>query len=472
MIQDSKFLLSQAIKFHSKGNIKEALKYYESFISKGYKNSIVYTNYGAILKDLGKLNEAKLSFLKAIELNPKNANTYYNLGTILIDLNKLKEAETTTRKAIELNPKLAIAHYNLATILLELGKIKEVERSLIKSIEIDPDFVKAYYVISSLKKYYKDCKWISYLFSEKIIENKSLIELVDIYFARSNICHIEGDFSESSRYLKLANNIKLKLRPSKVDFYINRSIKLYKTPNKLIEKKIGSTFHNQHIFVVGMPRSGSTLLENILSMNNKVFDLGEINILEETFIEQNHKKNKLDFDALYTNKCKIPNKQFTITTNKWLFNYQLIGIIINNIRNYKIIHCHRNPLDNILSMHRAHFAKGNEFASSIIDSTRVYIDHEKIISKYNKLINKEIYKLNYDLLVNNPEEEIKLLISWLGWKWNDNYLSPHLNSRIVSTASSLKVRFPIDNKSVGSWRDYKDLLKPAIEILEKNQTRA
>ena len=87
------------------------------------------------------------------------------------------------------------------------------------------------------------------------------------------------------------------------------------------------------------------------------------------------------------------------------------------------------------------------------------------MTEYKNRFRSKIYDLNYDLLVSNPDKEIKSLISWLGWEWNDSYLSPHLNPRSVSTASSVEVRFPINSKSIGGWKNYKEMLKPSIEIL-------
>ena len=145
------------------------------------------------------------------------------------------------------------------------------------------------------------------------------------------------------------------------------------------------------------------------------------------------------------------------------------GIIANKIPNSKIIHCYRNPLDNILSIYRAYFTRGNQYSSSLVDCTNVYLDQEEIMRKYKNKFRSKIYDLNYDLLVCNPEEEIKSLISWLGWEWNDAYLSPHLNKRPVFTASRVQVRSPMNSKSIGGWKNYKDMLKPSIEILIKSE---
>ena len=150
-----------------------------------------------------------------------------------------------------------------------------------------------------------------------------------------------------------------------------------------------------------------------------------------------------------------------------LYNYLYVGFIANQIPNAKIIHCFRNPLDNILSIYRANFENGNRYTSSLVDSAKVYLDQEKIMCIYKKKFRAKIYDLNYDLLVKNPQKEIQSLINWLGWEWNDAYLSPHLNKRAVYTASDIQVRYPINSKSIGGWKNYKDMLKPSIEILKQ-----
>ena len=221
------------------------------------------------------------------------------------------------------------------------------------------------------------------------------------------------------------------------------------------------------IFIVGMPRSGSTLVESILSINKKLKDCGEINILEKAYITSRKFNQKKSLADLYMQELNQLFKEFSITTNKWLYNYQYSGIIANEIPNCKIIHCFRNPLDNILSINRANFESGNYYSSSLIDSAKVYLDQEHIMSIYKDKFRQKIYDLNYDLLVKNPHKEIQSLINWLGWKWNTSYLSPELNERAVYTASNIQVRSPINSKSIGGWKNYKEMLRPAMEIITK-----
>ena len=208
-------------------------------------------------------------------------------------------------------------------------------------------------------------------------------------------------------------------------------------------------------------------MESIISMNSEVLDLGEINAFERSFREWKEKKGKVALVDLYMQRINKELKSH-ITTNKWLYNYQYAGIIASQIPNSKIIHCYRNPLDNILSIYRANFPMGNEYTSSLVDCAHIYLDQKRVMNEYKKRYRENIYDLDYDLLVKNPDEEIKFLITWLGWKWDESYLKPHLNQRSVFTASDVQVRSKINSKSIGNWKNYKEMLKPVLEILSKD----
>ncbi len=460
-------IINQAIQFHLKGNIREASKCYQYCINQGFKDYRVFSNYGTISQSLGKLQEAEFSYRKAIEIQPDNAQAHYNLGIILKDQGNLKNAELSYRKAIEIQPDYAFAYLNLGNVLVDIGNLEGAELSYRKAIELNPDLTMVYYTLSKFQKSNNEKEYKKQIFSQNILNNKIAADKVNIYFARANILHKEKNYIESAKYLQLANKLKISLKRSNSDILINKSQVLLLESNQEHENEQENEYTPQSIFIVGMPRSGSTLVESILSRNSNINDLGEINILEESFLKQKTSDKKLSLAVLYWNNVTNHKSELKITTNKWLYNYQYAGIIARHIPKAKIIHCYRNPLDNLLSIYRTHFATGYEYSSSLTDCAKVYLDQEKIMTEYKKKFRAKIYDLNYDLLVSNPTQEIKELISWVGWKWNDSYLSPHLNPRSVSTASNVQVRSPISSKSIGGWKNYKEMLKPAIEILAK-----
>ncbi len=145
-------IINQAFRFHSQGNISEATKIYQYFINQGFNDHRIFSNYGTILKNLGKLKEAEISYRKAIEINPDYAEAYYNLGNVLKDLGDFQEAELSSRKAIELKPNFANAHLNLGVILNDIGKFQEAEISYRKAIEFKHDYSEAHYNLGNILK--------------------------------------------------------------------------------------------------------------------------------------------------------------------------------------------------------------------------------------------------------------------------------------------------------------------------------
>ena len=465
--QSNTQILNQALIFQSQGNISEAKKYYIYLIERGFEDYRVFANCGLIFASMNKFKEAELYTRRAISLNPNLAMAHCNLGSILINLGKLEEAELYTRKAISLNPNLAMAHCNLGSILIDLGKLEDAKLSLMQSISLNPNLCRSYVSLSNLKYEKKNQHFLNILFSKSILKNSTKKDQIDIFFARANILHKEKKFKESAENLQLANNLKLSIYPSEPNIFIKKSARLHNESKKLKINQQQSINYPQSIFIVGMPRSGSTLIESILSMNSDVYDLGEINIFEKSFLEWKKDNQKKSLNNIYQKKITTYVNKYKITTNKWLYNYQYAGIIANEIFNPKIIYCFRNPLDNILSIYRAHFARGNNYSSSLVDCAKIYLDQKQIMTKYQNEFGSKIYKLNYDLLVNDYRKEIKSLVCWLGWEWNDSYLSPHLSKRSISTRSNVEVRSPINSKSVGGWKNYKEMLKPAIEIINQ-----
>ena len=431
-----------------------------------------YSILGILQRDLGFLVAAKNSLLKAIDLDPNDYSDYINLSAIYIDLGDIDNAEKIIRKSININSESPDSHINLASIFRDSGRIKEAKDSLETAINLKSNYAIAYYSLSILSGFSLNRKIYKYLFSDDILIGQSSLGLAHLYYARSNIKHKESKYKESSTYLTKANKYKSSIYKSESHSFIEKSNKLRKELSEInnIRRNIIKNQLN-HIFIVGMPRSGSTLLESILSMNNNVFDLGEKNNLELSFIEWKKQSNlEYSLTDIYKRNIKYESMSAFISTDKWLFNYQYAGIIATLIPSAKIINCYRHPLDNILSIYRANFDnRGNHFSSSIEESARVYLDQEDTILNYKSEFPSNIYLLNYDELVLKPNSEIRKLIKWLDWDWNDLYLQPHLNRRNISTASAVEARSPINSKSLGGWKYYKDLLYPAIKILSQRE---
>ncbi|WP_269603970.1 tetratricopeptide repeat protein [Prochlorococcus marinus] len=205
-------IINKAFKLHSQGNILEAARYYQYFINQGFKNHIVFSNYGSILKGLSKLKEAELLYRKAIEINPNCAEAYSNLGNIFRDFGKLKEAELSYQKAIAINPNCAEAYSNLGNIFRDFGKLKEAELSYRKAIEIKSDCAEAHSNLGVLLKDLGKLKEAELSIRKAIEYNPNYAE------AHSNLGNILVDYRKLEEAEKSIHKA-LKLNPK------NESIK-------------------------------------------------------------------------------------------------------------------------------------------------------------------------------------------------------------------------------------------------------
>ena len=429
-------------------------------------------NLGGIYKDLGNLDQALTSTLKSLELKPDNPDAHINLGSIYKNLGNLDQALASTLKSLELKAGNSKALYSLGTIKMALSETKEAKINLLDAIEKNPQEYGAYYELSKMLKTAEEAgELIKSINSAKASAvtplNRSLIE-----FAISNCFHKAENYDETAKHLELANKYKLIVFPSNADAALQKiaqSISHFEpteTTNTNTNSGIG------RIFIVGMPRSGSTLLETILSMNPEIKDLGESRSLAKAIAKMQQqeacKSDRQNLNELYSKIEPINAARYKYTTDKQLYNFIHIHWIAAHMPAAKIIHCHRNPMDNILSMYRNNLSAVNNYTASIEDSAKVLIAQEKAMQIHKKRHPKNIFSFDYDQFVNAPEVNLRKLLGWLGLEFDNKYLHPEKSTRSVNTASVMQARKPISTKSVGGWKNYKNLLKPALSIIQES----
>ena len=410
-----------------------------------------------------KYEEAENILLKLIKKHKRLELAYLNLSILYRDKNQLSKSIEILKKGINLSPNYMPFYTNLACFYRNSGQLKlAIETNLFIISRNKFDF-NSFYELSGIYDFKNHKNELNFLFSTKL-ENLYPNSKIYAAFAISNLLHKQGKFKDSAKYLKIANDESLKYKKSDLnlktkhtEFY--RSLKVKNLNNKNFKDTCN------YVFIVGMPRSGSTLLENILSLNSQVTDMGEVNFLEESIKEI---KNFNCVYDLYKKKVINQFKSSFIYTDKNLFNYMYCPIISNYFPNAKIINCMRNPLDNILSIYRANFLN-QSFSFSLGDISNLYLHYFETMEEYKNKYRATIYDYNYEELIQNPNKIIPELIDWLDWEWDDKYFSPHKNKRNVFTASSAQVRKKFYSSSIGIWKEYKELLEPAIEIINTNK---
>ena len=458
---------------------EKAKDYYENGIKIDPHFAMLYNNLGLLYSNKNhedNFQKAENYFKKALSIDNKITEPYVNMGSLYNSLNRYDEAIRSYSKAIDLNPNLTFAHYNLGILYINLGQLEKAKSHLIKTISIDPTFSSAQRSLSRLINYKEQTnifkKLIEVYKITTIKENK-----IDLCFALGKAYEDKADYDNSFKFYKEGNAIQREI----INFSITEEIKKIKkiknifTKDKIKNNCILGCDSKKPIFIVGMPRSGTTLIEQIISSHPIVFGADEIEYLPE-LIKKNFKKfeSTAQFDRgylksignEYVDKINIISNQAKRITDKLPINFLWIGFIKLILPNAKIIHCSRNPKDNIFSIFKNHFP-GNKikFAYSLSEIVDFYNIYSSLMKHWNNILPNFIYNIKYEDLILNTKIEIENLLKYCDLSWNEKCLKFYENKRAVKTASNSQVRNKIYKKSINSWENYEKNLSEYFKRL-------
>jgi len=322
--------------------------------------------------------------------------------------------------------------------------------------------------------------------SEHMEEMKQKIKKFDLtdtqkiylFFAISKAHEDQKNYKDAFDFIKKGNELKYKISNQNIKLELDKSKKIKKVfANYKFNNNSLNTGEKTPIFIIGLPRSGTSLIEQIVSAHSQVTGLGEINIFNN--ITNNEFLEKQTYDNCNINLVNTTNLKkkykeivecFDLKTNfftdKTLLNFNWIGMIKLCFPNAKIIHCKRNKKDNLLSIFKNLFDHEGVWCYNEKTLIQYYKNYIDIITFWKKLFGKEIYEIEYENLINNNETEIRNLIDYCDLEWNDKCLNFYQNKNVVKTLSTNQVRQPIYNTSLNSWKKYEKYLEPLIESLK------
>ncbi|MDB2584653.1 tetratricopeptide repeat protein, partial [Alphaproteobacteria bacterium] len=455
------------------GRLKEAEVSYRKAIKLKSNYSEAHNNLGNILKEFGRLEEAEVSYRKAVKLKSDFVEAYNNLGVTLKESGRLDEAEVSYRKAIKLKFDYAEAYNNLGNLEKDLGKFDKAKSSYLQAIALKPDYAEAHRSLALMKKFKFKDEQFSKMRELYFDKNLSKEQLCHINFGLAKACEDLEDYEEAFIHYSEGNKIRKKL----LNYDISYDIKLF-NKIKLIYDKIykNSLEHSKSltyptpIFIVGMPRSGSTLVEQIISSHSKVKGGGELIFAEKFGREiatgtcEINQKTIIDFQNKYLTKLKNISDDKSFVTDKMPHNFRYLGLLVAAFPSCKIIHVKRNPVAVCWANYKQYFVSKNlGYCYSIDDIINYHKLYENLMEFWFKNFSKRIYNLNYELLTTNQENEIRKLISYIGLDWDEKCLFPQDNKRVVATASNLQIREKIYQGSSQQWKKYQKFLNGAFD---------
>ena len=463
------------------GQYAEAITPYEQALVHKTDFADAQYNMGKTLQELGRWQEAIHCYEKAIAVNPKFAKAHNNLGNILKDQNIPDRAAACYRTAIQLKPQDAEAHNNLAIILQDMGRFEEAITCYRQAIALKDDYTQAHKHLALIIKHTgvdEDIQTMETLISRPELTNP---QKVDLAFALGKSYEDLKAYDQAFSYFALGNRLKRQSfsysKANTTDF-IDTLKSTFDTDMFASHPHSGCS-DTTPIFILGMPRSGTTLVEQILASHPHVYGAGELAALSQTlspsfemespdFSNQLHKAPSADFDRAgsdYISELRKITSDARHVTDKMPDNFKLIGLIKLCVPNAKVIHCRRNPMDTCLSIFKTDFTGTHPYAYDQDELGHYYKCYEDLMAYWHYVMPGYIHDLSYEKMVDDPTEQTQALLAFCGLEWDNACLEFYNTDRPVKTASATQVRKPIYRDSLELWKRYEHHLQPLRDSL-------
>ena len=443
------------------GDFEKSLDSLQQAIKLDPSNPACYLSLGALLKDSGRYQSSIKAIEQCLALDKNNITALLSLCSIYLCIGDYKKAEINLNKARAARPARPEINYMMGKIKQSQGKLQEAKKFFTASLHLNCDKAASLYELSLDLKSTEEAEAILRTAQSTDLDLLSPPELSCINFSISNCHHKLRNFDKAMKFLKVANQemrshypCDLKILEADTNYFLNRS--------EESSSSLKDSDGRKCIFIIGMPRCGSTLLENVLSVNSNIKGLGEIHAMPNALIKFDNlleiKGEQPNLFNIYTEELGINIEESACIIDKQLFNFRFTGVISHHLPASKIIHCKRNPLDQILSIFRANFAAGSSYTNSLEETVHALAMHESAMLTYKKRYPKNIYTFYYDDFVSEPQKTLAPLVAWLGLDWDNNYLNHQECNNIVLTSSVIQVRNKINTKSLNSWKNYAPML--------------
>ena len=444
--------------------------------------SLVWANLAQVFSVTGQLDKAKKSFKNILSMEPKNGLIWAEYGTVLTKLANYEEGRDAYLKALEFKPDSPRVHLSLGHVYKTMGEIDNSIDSYKNTILQNNLSGEAYWSLANLK---------TYSFSENEIKDMedtlkgdmSDIERSQMHFALGKAYEVKKDFDKSFKNYYEGNKVKKGLIKYSSDDTTDNTKRILNFFNKENIQKLAksSTGDRDPIFVLGMPRSGSTLVDQIISSHSKVDGTQELpNIIKiAAELNSNNQKNypevlkDLDESKLsnlgkdYISETAWARDSAPFFIDKMPNNFIHIGLIKTILPNAKIIDTRRDPMDTCFSCFKQFFARGQLFTYSLEDLGNYYTDYIRAMNHWHNVYGKDIYTVHYDNVINKTEETIRELIDYCELPFEKECLEFYNSSRPVKTPSAEQVRQPIYKSGLNYWKNYEKHLLPLKKIIDE-----
>jgi tetratricopeptide (TPR) repeat protein len=501
--------------FRQRGEREQAIAHYERALVIVPDFAVADNNLGVILSDAGRFADAQARYERALAITPDFAEGHFNLANAFRLQGKLEDAVAHYERAVALMPEFVAAHCNLgvalkeqgksaeavarfehallikadyaevhsnlAAVLLELGQLAEAKCAIGRAIELEPKVPGHYYTLSQIGRFAATDPWLAAM-EDLAREPLSLPEdaRVELHFALGKAYADVGQHQTSFAHLLAGNALKRR----QICYNESATLAMFQDIRNLFTaERVGALQGSGQrsdvpIFVLGMPRSGTTLVEQILACHPQVFGAGELELLPR-LVARRGERSGVDLDTADLSAARVrrlgteylasltllaPRAQRI--TDKMPANFALIGFIHLALPEARIIHVKRNAIDTCLSCFSSLFTAGHLYTYDLEELGRYYRAYQETMEHWQKALPPGvILDVQYEEVVADLDAQARRMLEHCGLPWDDACLAFYEAKRAISTASAAQVRRPVYGTSVGRWRTYRDSLQPLLQAL-------
>jgi len=440
----------------------------------------------------GEFTQASNHAINLFNENPKLlAKDWFQLGICLYQVNQYKNALTCFKHAVELEPDNALYQYNLATSYRNNGDKKQAARHLNLAIKLDPINYDAQLSRSLLSKATEQKQNITTLKEALKNSNLSITGKIKLNFALAKEYEDLEQYNDNYQHLTSANQ----LRAEQSNYHVEKDVESLERIIEVFSNAIPDWRQKQKetsqdysnvtpVFITGLPRTGSTLLEQIIQQHKTVGSAGELHhfgncLSKEINVLKVQPKNKNEFikccaelDMREVGLRYLSELQPFIANNKLIIdklplNFLYTGLIQRALPLAKVIHMTRSPMATAYAIYKTYFEQAYPFSYRLVDIGHYYVAYRKLMAHWLEQNSHNLLFVNYEALVTNPESTCKPVFDFLGLGFDTDYIQLNNNRAVSATASSAQVRDGIYTSSVQSWKHYKEQLSEFKDILLK-----
>lgn len=469
---------------HHAGADEAAVEYLQAAVKAWPKHLEARFSLAVSLYRLQQLEDSTGHFETIIRRHPHVAEAHNYLGIVKAQLCLSREAEQHFLRALKLRPSFAEAHKNLGTHYGEQGRLDEARRHLKKAIACRPYYAQAYWQFATINKFSDYDDDIRAMESSYDRESTNDDERMRLAYALGKAFHDLRQYSRAFEYWLEGNRLRFKLSRYDVGPVLAEMAAMKRVFPGAVRTSVNRTRATVPalFFIVGMPRSGTSLVEQILASHSSVYGAGELDALDvairgavSRFPADLGKLNSADWECVREHYLKEVSRHVgseSFVTDKMPSNFLHIGAISVLFPDAKVIHCRRDAMDTGLSCFRNHFVSDKlGFTCDLSDLGKYYRQYLDLMAHWNRVQTADIYDIHYESLVMDPEREVQRLLEFCELPFEEGCLAFHENKRSVKTASAAQVRQPIYRSSLQGWKAYERELQPLKMVLEQRPGR-